>query len=163
MSEGHNIWWSEVNGFQAISLFFAHNIQNTVNWVMVMNKTELMDRLNIMRSTDVVTETAVVITIKTFDHLVLTVGQSDILQGEMLFTHLCMALTRLERGEEIEAPPEALLPEIKRAGFTEITNREIDYIEKQLREALPEAEKNYLHLHYATVFQQNVGGDKSGS
>lgn len=121
-----------------------------------MNKTELMERLDVLQTTDVVTKAAADITANTFDHLVLTIGHNDILQGEMLFTHLCMALTRLERGEKIEPPPAALLPDIERAGFTEKTNEEIQFIEEQLGSTLPDAEKGYLHLHYASVFQQNL-------
>lgn len=123
-----------------------------------MNQAELEERLEIMKSSDVISETAAWVSIKAFNHLTSILNQNDLKQGEMLFTHLSTALTRLERGEDIEAPPGALLQEAKAAGFSEKAEEQIHFIEEVAGKSLPQAEKDYLHLHYATVFQQNSGG-----
>ncbi|PLR77061.1 PRD domain-containing protein [Bacillus sp. V3-13] len=121
-----------------------------------MDKAELNERLELLLSGGVITAEAAAITGKAFENLGSMMNKTAILQSEMLFTHLASALTRLERGEKIEGPPEALLNEVSRTGFTEKIEKEIEFIERQFGNALPVEEKNYLHLHYASVFQQNL-------
>lgn len=123
-----------------------------------MNQAELEERLEIMKSSDVISEAAARVSVEAFNHLTSILDRDDLKQGEMLFTHLSTALTRLERGEDIETPPEALLQEAKDAGFSEKAEEQIHFIEEVVGQSLPQAEKDYLHLHYATVFQQNSGG-----
>lgn len=139
------------------------NILNTkhCNLEVQMNKIELRERLELLCSTDVISEVAATVADDAFDHLAKELDQAVIAQSEMLFTHLPTALTRLERGEKIEGPPEALLNEAKGAGFVEKVNNEIDFIEARFNHSLPDAEKDYLHLHYATVFQQNKDGEEN--
>ncbi|PLR86551.1 PRD domain-containing protein [Bacillus canaveralius] len=121
-----------------------------------MDKAELNERLELLLTGGVITAEAAAITEKAFENLGSMMNKTAILQSEMLFTHLASALTRLARGEMIEGPPEALLNEVSRTGFNEKIEKEIEFIETQFGNALPVEEKNYLHLHYASVFQQNL-------
>lgn len=121
-----------------------------------MDRAELNERLELLQSAGVITEVAADITTKAFENLASIINKKEILQSEMLFTHLSSALTRLEKGEKIDGPPEELLAEFKETGFTDDIEKEIDYIESHFGAILPVEEKNYLYLHYATVLQQNV-------
>jgi transcriptional regulatory protein LevR len=124
-----------------------------------MDRAELLERLELLESTDVITADAAAVTASAFDHLTSTVNKMDLVKGEMLFTHLCTALSRLERGEPIEAGPhQTHLDEVKKTGLVETIEKQIDYIENELGKALPQEEKNYLYLHYTYVIQHNLKG-----
>ncbi|GGE55320.1 hypothetical protein GCM10011391_37930 [Pullulanibacillus camelliae] len=122
-----------------------------------MDKIELDERLALLQETEVITDKAVTVTVRTFERLARLLAKEDIVQGEMLFTHLSSAITRLERGEEIVGPSPEVLQQVKAAGYSDRTECEIAFIEQQYGNPLPDEEKNYLHLHYATVFQLNEG------
>ncbi|PLR80611.1 PRD domain-containing protein [Bacillus sp. V33-4] len=124
-----------------------------------MIKEELDERLKVLQLSETITNTAAIVTKNAFEHLTSTLKREQVLQGEMLFTHLPMALTRLARGEKIEQPPEAVVNEALSSGFKEKTNNEIFNIEQQWGSGLPEAEKDYLYIHYSLIFQLNSGGE----
>jgi transcriptional regulatory protein LevR len=123
-----------------------------------MNNEELTERIEILQSSDTITDLAAEVTKNAFEHLKLTLSKEDIEQGSMLFTHLPMALTRLEREEEIEKPHESVLKEALSTGYANQTNKEILFIEEQWGQTLPDAEKDYLYIHYSLIFQLNLGG-----
>jgi hypothetical protein len=122
-----------------------------------MNKEELKERLSIFLLAKTITDEAAQVTEKAFDYLTQSLNQDNILQGEMLFTHLPLALTRLYTREEIEAPPEAVLNEAKQTVHLKKVLDEILYIEKQWGRELPIEEKGYLIIHYSVIFQANIG------
>ncbi|MGG3467303.1 PRD domain-containing protein [Neobacillus pocheonensis] len=126
-----------------------------------MDRVELKERLELLLPAGVISEKAADITTRAFENLASIMNKTDILQSEMLFTHLPSALTRLEKGEKIEGPPEAFLDEVKEAGFMDLVEKEINFIEKEFEMILPIEEKNYLLLHYTSVFQQNLIGTKA--
>jgi hypothetical protein len=123
-----------------------------------MNKYELKERLAILQLSKSITNEAAKVTEKAFDHLIKSLTKDNILQGEMLFTHLPLALTRLTMGEEIAEPSEAILDEAKKTAHLEKVNDEILYIEQQWGKELIFEEKGYLIIHYSLIFQLNLGG-----
>lgn len=124
-----------------------------------MNKKELMERLSILQQSDSITAQAAKVTEKAFDYLRITLCKDDIEQGEMMFTHLPFAMTRLSAGEIIEGPSEAIINEAKSTRYAERINTEIFYLETQWGKELPQAEKDYLFIHYSLIFQVNLGGE----
>lgn len=79
----------------------------------------------------------------------------------MFVTHLATALTRLERKEAIEAPPQELLEEVETTPFIKEALLEIDWIEHEWGTALPVEEKQFLSIHYVSVLQEAGGGEMS--
>ncbi|PLR94448.1 PRD domain-containing protein [Bacillus sp. T33-2] len=124
-----------------------------------MNRDDLNERLRVLQFSNTITAEAAQITVKAYGHLTATLSREDILQGEMLFTHLPMALSRLASGENIENPPAQVLQEALNAGYADEARNEVSYIEEQWGRALPDAEKGYLMIHYSLVFQVNTGGE----
>jgi len=79
-----------------------------------MNLYELEERLQLLADQQVITPKAQEITVLSFKRLLQLLEKQNIDQAEMLFTHLPMALTRIEKGEKVESPVESILNEVKK-------------------------------------------------
>jgi hypothetical protein len=122
--------------------------------------TELNERLDILLQSAVITKRAAEVAASAFIHLQSTLKKNEIDQAEMLFTHLPMALSRIEKEEKVEAPHPDLLTEVKNTPYSTQAGREIDYVQTLWSERLPQEELDYLLIHYATLLQLNEGGNE---
>jgi PRD domain len=122
--------------------------------------TELNERLDILLTSAVITKKAAEVAAGAFIHLQSTLKKNEIDQAEMLFTHLPMALSRIEKEEKVEAPHPDLLTEVKNSPYSAQAGREIDYVQTLWSERLPQEELDYLLIHYATLLQLNEGGNE---
>jgi transcriptional antiterminator len=108
----------------------------------------LKERVDILKSSDTITTRANVISLKTLDAFVEPHNEE---KYQMLITHLAMAVTRIDRKEELSAPPEVIMQEVLQSPhFTEAARR-VEWIEQQLNESLPKEEKDFLHMHFVSV------------
>ncbi|WP_054949242.1 PRD domain-containing protein [Numidum massiliense] len=119
---------------------------------------QLDDRLTILVNGDVVVPQAAELAKKAALKLQDAYGALPVDQVNMLVTHLATALTRLERGEAVQAPPEALLAEITTSPLMEKAVQEIAWIEREWDSTLPDEEKQFLCVHYVSVLNQLTGG-----
>lgn len=71
--------------------------------------------------------------------------------GSMLVTHLAMALSRIQAGEEITPLDDFLLDELRASpAYKEIPSL-IEELEKQVDLEIPKAEYGYIGLHLANL------------
>ncbi|CAM3570696.1 hypothetical protein GCM10009865_09440 [Aeromicrobium ponti] len=124
-----------------------------------MNLEQLKQRLDILLTSLVVSTKAADITTLSFMHLSSILKKDTIEQAEMLFTHLPTALTRIEKGEQVEAPHPALLEEVKQSPQAALAIKEIDFVQQQWKKQLPQEEIDFLLIHYTNVLQINKGGN----
>lgn len=122
--------------------------------------TELNERLDILLTSAVITKKAAEVAANAFIHLQSTLKKDEINQAEMLFTHLPMALSRIEKEEKVEAPHPDLLTEVKNSPYSAQAGREIDYVQTLWTGRLPQEELDYLLMHYAALLQLNEGGNE---
>lgn len=122
--------------------------------------TELKERLDILLTSAVITTKAEDVAVKAFIHLQSYLKKDEIDQAEMLFTHLPMALSRIEKEEKVEAPHPDLLTEVKKSPHSAQALKEIQYVQILWEESLPQEELDYLLIHYATLLQINEGGNE---
>ncbi|WP_409271289.1 PRD domain-containing protein [Neobacillus sp. SCS-31] len=115
----------------------------------------LEERLSILLDSEVITEKSAKICLDAFQRLVRRLGAENIEGSEMLFTHLPTAISRIERGEEIEGPIPELMEEVRQSEWFNEAMAEIRYLETIHGKPLPPEEIDYLLLHYTTVFSQN--------
>src|SRR5699024_6690533 len=101
------------------------------------------------------------IAIQAFEELQDKLDQQEIAQAEMLFTHLPMALTRIEEGEDVEGPNQDIMDEIKQSEHFHLTEDIVDYVEKLWNNALPQEEKYFLYMHITNIININSGIIKS--
>lgn len=66
--------------------------------------TELKERLDILLTSDVISTKAADVALEAFIHLQSSLKKKDIDQAEMLFTHLPMALSRIEKMRRWKPP-----------------------------------------------------------
>jgi hypothetical protein len=121
---------------------------------------ELNERLDILLTSAVITKNAADVAVKAFIHLQSTLQKNKVDNAEMLFTHLPMALSRIEKEEKVEAPHPDLLAEVKNSPYSDQAGREIDYVQSLWTGRLPQEELDYLLIHYATLLQINEGGNE---
>jgi hypothetical protein len=124
-----------------------------------MDINQLKERMDILLSSSVVSTKAADITTLAFMHLHSHLNKDAIEGAEMLFTHLPTALTRIENGEQVEAPHPALLDEVKQSPEASIAMKEIDFVQQQWKKQLPQEEIDFLLIHYTNVLQINKGGN----
>lgn len=108
----------------------------------------LKERVDILMSTETITERAQSITLKTMEAYVSSAQEE---RYQMLITHLAMAVTRMDRGEELSAPPEIIMDEVQQSPYIHEANNRIAWIEQQLGEPLPQEEKAFLQMHFVSV------------
>ncbi|MBS4178143.1 PRD domain-containing protein [Lederbergia citrea] len=123
-----------------------------------MNIAILKERLGILANSSVISTRAAEITLIAFEHLAAELKIDDIEKAEMLFTHLPTALTRITKGEMVEAPFADLLEEVKSSPYFSQALREIEFIQEKLNQPLPQEELDYLLIHYTNIMQMNEGG-----
>ncbi|URM33346.1 PRD domain-containing protein [Cytobacillus firmus] len=123
-----------------------------------MDINQLKERMDIFVSSSVVSTKAADITTLAFMNLQSHLKKDAIDRAEMLFTHLPTALTRIEKGEQVEAPHPALLEEVKQSPEASTALKEIDFIQQQWKNQLPQEEIDFLLIHYTNVLQINKGG-----
>jgi hypothetical protein len=75
----------------------------------------------------------------------------------MFSTHLASALTRLDRRETIDPPPEELLTEMKASSGIQEAMQEVAWVERRWGRTLPDAEKQFLMIHYTSLLQEMEG------
>ncbi|RDU37008.1 PRD domain-containing protein [Neobacillus piezotolerans] len=120
-----------------------------------MNIKDLKERLSILLDSEVITERSASICLEACKQLLKRLGAEHIEGSEMLFTHLPTAISRIERGEEIEGPMPELMGEVRQSQWFDEAMEEIRYVETIHGKPLPPEEIDYLLLHYTNVFLQN--------
>ncbi|WP_339227004.1 PRD domain-containing protein [Oceanobacillus sp. FSL K6-2867] len=121
-----------------------------------MNLQAYNERLQLLLDQKVISSAAHEVALQAFKQIMEVVGKTDIEQAEMLFTHLPMALTRIEAGEEAEAPAVEIMREVKQSEHFAIAEEQIAFIENKWMRALPQGEKEFLYMHYVTVLNTNL-------
>lgn len=124
-----------------------------------MDLNQLNERMDILLASSVVSTKAADISTLAFMHLQSHLKKDAIDGAEMLFTHLPTALTRIEKGEQVEAPHPALLDEVKQSPEASVAIKEIDYVQQLWKNQLPQEEIDFLVIHYTNVLQINKGGN----
>lgn len=123
-----------------------------------MNLQEYQERLKILLDQEVITTKSHNVGLLAFEELLKILDTTEVDQAEMLFTHLPMALTRISNGIDAEGPAQEIMAEIKASGFFTIAKNQVDLIEENYGQVLPEGEKDYLYMHYTTVLNLNKRG-----
>lgn len=126
-----------------------------------MDEKELQQRLDLLVEGDVISKQASKVTETAFQRLLDELHATKIIQAEMLFTHLPAALTRMDRKEDLEAPGEEIMKEVKSSPHYTKALKQIDMIEKDWGTAIPREERDFLAMHYTNVIQLNKGGNGS--
>ncbi|GAK13224.1 PRD domain-containing protein [Geomicrobium sp. JCM 19039] len=111
----------------------------------------IQERLELLLNGDVISQKAASITSKAADRLPKNASTDHV---TMLITHLATALTRIERGEELDKPAPALVKEVEAMSIKPEIQDELVWIEEQVGSNLPEEERIFLKIHYATLFNQ---------
>lgn len=111
----------------------------------------LMARLDLLYSTSTITDRAKLVSTNVIERYV---AETEGEKYTMLITHLAMAITRIDRNEELSSPPETIMAEIRSSENTLEALARIHWIEEVLGEALPIEEKEYLLLHFVTVLNR---------
>ena len=124
-----------------------------------MTKDELLTRLTILHDQNVINEQAFEVTTTAFEKLIEYLQIDNVIQAEMLFTHLPTALTRISQGEEVDGPSEEMLAEVILSNYYPFAKQQVEYVEEIWENALPKAEIDFLLLHYTTVITINKGGN----
>lgn len=123
-----------------------------------MTLEELEERLQVLLDGDAITETSHQVTIQVFEELKKRLNCQDIVQAEMLFTHLPMALTRIDEGESVEGPNDDIMEEIRLSPYFEVAEELVAYIEQLWKKELPKEEQDFLYMHFSTIINMNLGG-----
>jgi transcriptional regulatory protein LevR len=108
----------------------------------------LETRLQILRSADSITDQAETICKKTINKFVTQENEN---KYTMLITHLAMAVTRMERSEELYPPPEEIMNEIYSSSCIEEADLRVKWIEREMGSSLPKEEREFLLMHFVTV------------
>lgn len=112
-------------------------------------------KLNILLENGVITEDAFNITNKTFDFISDQYEKESLEGSEMFWTHMCMALTRIERGETLEKPSEMIMQEINQTPFKTDIDKIITFVNAHLATGLPEEEVDFFYLHLHGLVEKN--------
>lgn len=76
-------------------------------------------------------------------------------KGAMLVTHLALALTRIEKGEDIQELAPDLLAEVKESSYYAELEPLLTALEQQSKLKITPAEQGYLALHLATALTED--------
>src|SRR5699024_6737457 len=123
-----------------------------------MTLEELEERLQVLLDGDAITETSHQVTIQVFEELKKRLNRQDIVQAEMLFIHLPMALTRIDEGECVDGPNDDIMKEIRLSPHSEVSEELFAYIEQLWKKELPKEEQDFLYMHFSTIINMNLGG-----
>ncbi|ALX47824.1 PRD domain-containing protein [Lentibacillus amyloliquefaciens] len=122
-----------------------------------MELQELENRLNILLEQEVIDEHAYAVTIDAYKEVINLLNIERLEQGEMLFTHLPMALTRIGNGEEVEGPDSGMMQEVKNSSNYPKAKSLLGFVERNWVKSLPQEEKDFLKLHFTNVLNINEG------
>lgn len=122
-----------------------------------MDQQELKNRLDVLLEQDVITNQAYSVTTAAYDKTADILNTDQIEQGEMLFTHLSMALTRLANGDQVEGPDMAIMKEVSQSENFTKAKRLLKFVEQTWGDELPEEEKNFLNMHFTNILNINEG------
>lgn len=120
-----------------------------------MDLKECTERLDILLNQKVISPTSYEITLLLFKFLQTDLGKEDLAEAEMLFTHLPMALTRIENGEDIQGPPQEILREVRESEYFKKVEGHLGQLEQTWGKKLPQEETEFLYIHYINVFNSN--------
>ncbi|CEI80899.1 PRD domain protein [Oceanobacillus oncorhynchi] len=120
-----------------------------------MEKQEMKIKLNILLETETITNIAYDVSNKTFDYLSGKYKKQSLDGSDMFWTHLCMALTRIERGETLEGPSENIMKEINQTPYKDDIEEIISFVNAQLNQKLPKEERDFFYLHLHGVIENN--------
>ncbi|WP_284139105.1 MULTISPECIES: PRD domain-containing protein [unclassified Virgibacillus] len=124
-----------------------------------MNIQELKERLQLLLEQHVITKKAYATTLDSYEFLLRYLERDFADHAEMLFTHLPMALTRIENGEDVASPTDDIMLDVRNSPFYPIAQEHVAFIEQRWEAPLPKGEKDFLYLHYTTVITMNTGGE----
>ncbi len=108
----------------------------------------LNERLELLHSTGTITDRAKMVCEKTIKQFV---NEDNEEKYVMLITHLAMAITRIDRNEELSAPPEMIMDEIRRSSCFSQAQSNVAWVESILNGRLPQEEENFLLMHFGSV------------
>ncbi|MBR3119881.1 PRD domain-containing protein [Oceanobacillus profundus] len=121
-----------------------------------MNLQAYKERLQLLLEQKVISNTAHEVALQAFTQIMGVVNKTDIDQAEMLFTHLPMALTRIDAGEEVEEPAGEIMREVEQSEHFGLAKEQVAMIEDKWSQPLPQGEKKFLYMHYVTVLNTNL-------
>lgn len=75
--------------------------------------------------------------------------------ASMLITHVCMALPRIKKGEEINPINEMALAEIKQSQAYKKVPALVKNLEQNLNLQIPKSELGYIALHLCSMEEKN--------
>lgn len=108
----------------------------------------LRERLDILYSTNTITDSARKLCEATVEKFVQADNEK---KYKKLVTHLAMAVSRIERQEELNAPPEEIMQEIRQSPHFPQAVENVKWIESQMGGALPDEERQYLIMHFVNA------------
>jgi hypothetical protein len=120
-----------------------------------LKKNELNQKLDILKENKIITDSAYVITNDTFDLLSEKYGKEDLTDSDMFWTHMCMALTRIEQGESIEGPMEEIVREIRQTPYKSEIEEIITFVKSRFHHEIPKEEQDFFYLHLHQVLDKN--------
>lgn len=82
--------------------------------------------------------------------------QIDETNGAMLITHLCIALSRMEKGEKINKIEEEMFEEVRKNKFFMKAQEAMEEINKILGSEMPVEESGYMMMHLCVLFEKTV-------
>lgn len=86
------------------------------------------------------------------EHLI----EIDETNGAMLITHLCIALSRMEKGEKINKIEEEMFEEVRKNKFFMKAQEAMEEINKILGSEMPIEESGYMMMHLCVLFEKTV-------
>jgi hypothetical protein len=120
-----------------------------------LNKTEMNQKLDILKENRIITEMAYAITNSTFDLLSEKYRKQELIESDMFWTHMSMALTRIEKGEPVEGPPEIIVQEIRQTPYKHDIEAVILFVNAQFTQEIPLEEQDYFYMHLHRVIENN--------
>ncbi|KIY23132.1 MULTISPECIES: PRD domain-containing protein [Mesobacillus] len=121
-----------------------------------MKLEEYIERLRILLEQEVITTKSYEVALEAYNELLKVLNKTEVTQAEMLFTHLPMALTRINNEYIVEGPVKEIVDEIMNSKHFAIAKSQVDIIEENWGNVLPQGEKDFLYLHYTTVLDLNL-------
>lgn len=120
-----------------------------------MKKDELNQNLTILKENKIITDSAYAITKDTYDFLSEKYNKEDLTDSNMFWTHMCMALTRIEQGESIEGPMEEIVMEIRQTPYKVEIEEIITFVQTRFQHEIPKEEQDFFYLHLHQVLDKN--------
>jgi len=74
--------------------------------------------------------------------------------GAMLITHLCIALTRIDKNETVKPVSELIFEELKNDSQFNKSNEIIKKLEELMNKEIPESEKGYIQMHICVLLNK---------